>query len=80
MKISYRYIYTLMYIYVYKCAKTIPENITRLLSYINIIIDWIYIYYLIKNRSNENSHTSLTKQLKYHYPDEITVITIYYEK
>ena len=32
---------------------------------------------MTKISSNDNSHTSLTKKVKYHYPNEIRVVTLY---
>ena len=37
----------------------------------------ICIYYVTKICSNKNSYTSLTKEVKYHCLDEITVVTLY---
>ena len=64
-----------MYIYVYKCAKVISKKITQFSPYKNNINDWIYIQRVTNNSGNDNSPTSPKKEVKYHYPDEITVFT-----
>ena len=68
-----------MYIHVYKCAKVISKENTWLFSYINkinyFIYLYVYIYCVTNNSSNKISCIYPTKELKYHYPNEITVIT-----
>ena len=69
-----------MSLYVYKCDKVISKSITQWVTNINIVNIYIYIYiyiYIIgdKKSGNKNSHNSLKKEVKYHYRDEITVIT-----
>ena len=64
-----------MYMYVYKCATVISKIITQLFSYINNINDYIYVNFVTNSSGNDNSLSSPTKEVKYHYPNEIMVIT-----
>ena len=42
---------------------------------IKLMTIYIYINFVTNNSGNKNDLSSPTKEVKYHYPDEITLIT-----